>query len=363
LRPIGFTVRPTTDEEINSNMPYVTSSMIEAIQTCPRWGLIRNVQRRYFTSHYRQMALEAGSLMHDVMAAYHLLALACREGLVDHAMYHGNLLLGPHRWEGIPFTECVTQGEPAMDKLALAVIATSDFHDDPYDKNRTLSNLEICASYLGQAFATQHWSFPIYVADRTDPTAPIGIEVSLDVVFEVRMEDDTLRLVRFIGLADALYQNPDTSLVKLGEFKTSSRMNDSWQEAFRTRHQITAYAGALEALFPLDQLTYETILTGLHIPVRSTQAATMTFPVHRDREHVLSFLNSALFCFDLMAMYQDELALEAPMFTHSCNRYFRPCGFLDLCDSSYEDQRVMYAEMEPSTSLSPSEERALMRKE
>jgi hypothetical protein len=38
---------------------------------------------------------------------------------------------------------------------------------------------------------------------------------------------------------------------------------------------------------------------------------------------------------------------NAPKFTHSCNRYFRPCSLIPFCSSDDEEQRLALAEMVP----------------
>lgn len=361
MNVISYTVRKTTDAEHNSGMPYLTSSMIEAVNTCPRWGIVRNIQRRSFTSGFRQMALEAGSFMHDIFAAFNFWHLA--QSHHDHAVYHAEQLFGKDRFEAINFTQYVnTDLDPltALDQLAYVMSATSDFYDDPNDRNRTLANLEFAASQLAVYYLTNHLRFPILVTDDRDPTRPVGIEQSLDVVFECVLEDGEVVPIRFIGLADVVYRNRDTQRVTLGEYKTTSGMNDAWHEAFRTRHQITAYNGALAAYYS-DGVSFNTILTGSAIPVRKTTSPVEHFTVSRDEESVKDFLTTALFTQDVISKYNNETVVDAPMFTHSCNRYFRPCSLLDFCTATSDDRRVMWENMEVETQLSPSEMKALLR--
>ena len=58
--------------------------------------------------------------------------------------------------------------------------------------------------------------------------------------------------------------------------------------------------------------------------------------------------------------YRDK-PLETPMFTHSCNRYFRPCSMIDLCTAAKDDQYIMFDTMVDEQALSPSEQKAMMR--
>lgn len=352
-------------------MPYVTSSLVEAVNTCPKWGIIHSVQHKRFVTGFRQMALEAGSLMHEVFSALNLWHIAANQHLPYHADYHGRQLFGTDRWNALSFTKLVTASETnpeaALDSLAYAVIATSDFYDDPNDKNRTIANLNHAASELVYYFLKNHVRFNIYVADKDDPRKPIGIEQSLDVVFdcwtEVTANGSSVLIIplRFIGLIDTVYQNPITNLVTLGEYKTTSSMSDGWREAFKTRHQISAYQGALGAYF--DNVSWDTILTGSNIPVRKTTPPLDHFIVNRDPQFVISFLQTALHSMQIINTYRDSDAIYAPMFTHSCNRYFRPCSLIDLCSSEITDQQIMHEQMVITEELSPSEMKAFLRQE
>lgn len=364
MQVIDYSVRPTLKSE--HNLPYITSSMVEAINTCPKWGIIHSHQRKRFVTGFRQMALEAGSLMHEVFSVFNLWQLAVNQNLPDHAMFNGIQLFGKDRWNALDFTTIVEKSKSGnqqvmLDKLAFAVIGTSDYYDDPGDRSRTLANLEHCASELSFYFLMNHTAFTIYVECVDDPTSKVGVEQSLDVIFEPVYEDGSSASIRFIGLADTVYQNPVTRLVTLGEYKTTSQMNDAWREAFRTRHQISAYNGALEAYY--ENTSFNTILTGSAIPVRKTTVSVQHFTVDRDREFVKHFLAAAAHALEVRNRYPESSAIFAPMFTHSCNRYFRPCSLLDLCSAEIDDQAIMWEQMEITDELSPSEMKAFLRQE
>lgn len=377
---LQYIVRPTTDAEHAAKMPYLTSSMVEAVNTCPRWGIIHNVLGKRFVIGYRQMALEAGSLMHDVFACLNLFQVGLWQNLPEHMHFHAELLFGKERWQYIWKEACKGKDTIAVDDITaferaiFACIGSSEFYDDPNDKNRTVSNLEHCSLELLQYYLINLVDLPIYIADKKDASKPIGIEMSLDAVFELRdweaafdhdleipnePELKTYQTVRCIGLADVVYQNPETKAISLGEYKTSSSMNDAWRMAFDTRHQITLYNALLQAHFGYQQ-SFNTILIGSAIPVRSTSIPVQHFQVDRDQENVHELLRTFIFTQGLINIYK-ERPLQTPMFTHSCNRYFRPCSMLDLCVAAKEDQYVMLDAMIDAPTLSPSEEKALLR--
>lgn len=368
-RVIDWSVQRTPTDYTKTTMPYVTSSLVEAVTTCPKWGIIHNVQHKRFVTGYRQMALEAGSVMHDVFAAFNLMQIAAVQDFPDHARFHGNSLYGERRFEAVSFDKYleIYKQNPsrALEKLAVDIIATSDFYDDEGDRNRTLANMEHASFELAGYYLSNLSRFPIYIEDEKDPTKTIGVEKSMDVIFTCDVMDEVglieQAFIRFIGLGDVLYQNPETKRVKLGEYKTTSTMGDGWREQFRTRHQQSGYIGALQAYFP--EVADECILIGSALPVRKTSAPNMHFPIHRDKEAVGNFLATALTALDFVAAFKDEAAIDAPMFTHSCNRYFRPCALLDLCSAQREDQQVMWEQMVISEEMSPSEFKAFLRKE
>lgn len=375
-----FSVRETTQEEKDADMPYLTSSMIEAINTCPKWGLINSVYAKHFVVGFRQTALEAGSLMHDVLAMLNLYQIGVVQGFADHAAHHGRELLTISRYKYITqdgeLMKPLGEHEDEMRRLesiAYNVIGSSEYYDDPSDNNRTLSNLEHCALELCHYWLMNLRDFNVFIADRNDPLQPVGMEMSLDVVFHVEYTKEewnnnqgamvksiSSKQFRFIGLADVVYENEDTQAKTLGEYKTAARMGDAWRDAFQTRHQLTAYNAALLALFPED-LTLNTIMIGSAIPVRKTTAAVQHFTVTRDRGNIIDFLRTAMFADSLRSSFDVTTVVKAPMFTHSCNRYFKSCALLDLCTSPMEDQQVMFEQMPVKEELSPSEVKALMK--
>lgn len=360
----SFTVRKTTQQEKADRIPYLTCSMLEAVNTCPKWGIIHSVQAKVFTVGYRQMALEAGSLMHEVFSVLNFYQVGAIQGLYQHMDHHAALLFSAERWETIKgdVFEKKLDDQRSLERLALRTIGSSDFYDDPEDKNRTLANLEHCALELINYWLMNMRDFNIYISDVDDPSAPIGIEQSLDVVFEIVDAGGECKNIRLIGLIDAVYQNPTTKNISTGEYKTASSMNDAWRDAFKTRHQITGYQAALAAYFDTSLITGNTILLGSAVPVRKTTAPVQHFMIERDAEHTRNFLNTCLFTQRIIDEYSDGAdALEAPMFTHSCNRYFRPCSQLDLCASAFEDQAVMYEQMLTKPELSPSEVKAFLQ--
>lgn len=334
--------RLATEED--KHLPYYSFSIAEAITTCPKWGLIRYKERKTFRAGARAMALEAGSAMHDVFAAFRLWQLGRIQKLYDHFEYHGFRLFGELRME----TCWSPRTDPRDECLAFcfAILNTGEFYDDPDDNIRTMSNMEeTIIRYVDEMMAVMDRN-PVWVQDVNDPTALVGIELAFDMVI-----DDKIRYIGTIdGLSDRRHLGEN---VQLEENKTASRLDVAFRESFRIKFQPTGYTVAARLITGIPDIENSKIIG---VKVKQTRGAEdfLQFREHRDDFKITQWYNYIWFVHRLCEEYAGR-ALEAPMFTHSCNRYFRPCAFIDLCGADYDDQIDMYENME-ETPLSPSEE-------
>lgn len=329
----------------DQHLPYYSYSIAEAITTCPKWGLIRYKHRKYFKSRYRAMALEAGSAMHDVFAAFRLWNLHRLQGLPDHAKFHGERLFGELRYE-----TCFRPRDDPRDELlafCFEILNSGEFYDDPDDNVRTMSNMEeTTIRYVDSMLAVADRN-PVWVQDRNDPTALVGVELPFDMVIDNE--------IRYIGTIDGLSEHV-TNGVQLEENKTASRLDEAWRNSFEVKFQPTGYTVAARLLTGLHDIE-RTKIIGVKLKQARSVEDFLTFGVERDNQAIQRWYRYIRYVHRLTEEYMDK-PLEAPQFTHSCNRYFRPCGFIDLCAASDEDQEVMFEEME-ETPLSPSEEAIL----
>lgn len=324
----------------DSKLPYYSHSIVDAILTCPKWGLIRYGDRKYFKSSYRALALEAGSAMHEVFSALRLWQLYRLQGLPDHFNHHAIRLYGQPRVEAC-FWEKPNPRDEAL-SFCFEILNSGDYYDDPKDRIRTMANMEETTIKYVDTMMPMMDRNPIWVADPKDATAPVGIEIAFDMVV-----DDA---IRYIGTIDAIINRNDTK--RLEENKTASRLDEAWREAFRVNFQPTGYTVA-GRLVTGDHTITATKVIGIKIKQTRSAEDMLTFVEHRDDEQFADWYNTLYYTHNLAMTYADN-RLAAPMFTHSCNRYFRPCGFIDLCAGSHEDQEMMYEAME-TTPLSPSE--------
>jgi len=334
----------------DSHLPYYSHSIAEAISTCPKWGLIRYKQRKYFKSNYRAMALDAGSAMHEVFAAFRLWQLYRIQGLEDHFKFHGRRLFNADLNEGEGRFErsFKPRTDPRDELLAFCfeILNSGSFYDDPSDSIRTMSNMEnttirYCDTML--AIADRN---PIWVRDVNDPTALVGIELAFDMVI-----DDE---IRYIGTVDGLSER--TEGIRLEENKTASRLDEAWRDSFQVKFQPTGYTVAARLLTGRTDIE-KTKIIGVKLKQTRSMEDMLSFEVYRDNDAIRNWYNFIRYIHRLTLEFERN-PLDAPQFTHSCNRYSRPCGFIDLCSASPDDQLAMYESME-ETPLSPSEEAIL----
>jgi hypothetical protein len=291
----------------------------------------------------RAMALEAGSVMHECFAYVRLVALMQQyEGRPEFQdklwKHHGMRLFGEERLGFIDQT--IEQCSDVIDVAktgALAVLETSGFFDDPRDKRRTLSNLEECIyAYVNR----WRWEHPVWVRDKDDPISDVGIEIPFDLVVDIQPANICFRLT---GRIDGIHYNTKGELT-CHDNKTASRLGDAWAQAFLMSHQITGYCIAA-SVFINAQVHIAEIL-GLAIPLPRTYdfGGFVREVVYRRDYHYKRWLDWLVHTIQLARMYKDN-PYEAPKYTHSCSRYFRPCSMIPFCDADDEEQHRIVAEM------------------
>jgi len=329
----------TADDQ---HLPYLSHSIMEAILTCPKWGLIRYRDRKYFKASYRALALEAGSAMHEVFAALRLWQILRLQKLPDHFKYHSERLFGVDRAEAC-FRAKKDHRDEAM-SFCFEILNSGEFYDDPNDDIRTLANMEESTiRYVEEMMAIMETN-PIWIQDRKDPTALVGVEIVFDMIID--------ESIRYIGTIDGIIDRIKSKTIRLEENKTSSRLDSPFRESFRVKFQPTGYTPAGRLLTGNHDIK-ETKVIAMKVKQTRSHEDFQTFVEEREDENINDWVKTVEFTQSLVDQY-DGRYLDAPMFTHSCNRYFRSCGFIDLCAASHEDQKLMYDAME-RTPYSPSE--------
>jgi len=332
---------------------------LSAVNTCPTWGILRYQLHKQMPSEGRAMALEAGSAMHECFSFIRLVSLMqqydgrpeFQDQLWDYQMVR---LFGVERMQYIntALEQCSDKTDVAKTG-GLAVLETSGFYDDPRDKRRTLSNLEECLyAYVNR----WRWDHPVWVRDVDDPHSDVGIEIPFDLVVDItlphsiptRINDHSFNMTdkmqfRLTGRIDGIHYNTRNEL-SIHDNKTSSRLGDAWSQAFLLSHQITGYCAAASTF--IQAPVHKAEILGLAIPLPRTYdyGGYVREVVSRHDFHYARWLDWLVHTVQLTRQYAGN-PFDAPKYTHSCSRYFRPCPMVPFCDSDDEEQHRIVNEM------------------
>lgn len=322
------------------------NTKLVAMNTCPTWGVLRYDMHKQMPGSGRAMALEAGQAMHDVFAWVRLLSWNHQRHerpTFDEAFwFHGERLFGGDRTKAavgeISFDEDISQQAKMS---ALNILETTGFYDDPRDRRRTMSNLEECVlAYIDR----WRWNEPVWMRHADDPMGDIGIEIPFDLVVEVDRPDicDTPHMFRLTGKIDGIHVH--NGKITLHENKTASRLSEAWSMSFSMSSQVTGYCVAASTF--TQESVRNAIIHGLAIPLPKSYdyGGVVREHVSRSDYQIHKWIEWLVHTIDMYECWRDN-PYDAPRYTHSCNRYFRPCSFIPFCDTDPEDQRRVVQDM------------------
>lgn len=295
------------------------------------------------------MALEAGETMHEVFAAVRIWQLEHVQGLKRHAAVTAERIFGKPRWKRmLAQVDAGNDERERLLQLCFACLHTSGYEDNPTDPVRTISNMELaCIHYVDEQLHKME-SWPIWVADVKNPRAAVGVEQ----VFDCCLEYADGRTIRFIGTVDGLVINIyRDNRPTLDENKTAARLDDAWKFSFDMTHQITGYNAAATSLFGVN--VEHARVTGLKIKPTGRGEDIYVMEVRRSADAVIAWSRWVRHTVELAELYENDYE-NAPTYTHSCNRYFRPCSLIPFCTDTPEGRKIQWAEMVPPEG-SPSE--------
>lgn len=335
----SVSVRLTTADDMD--YPAYDNTRLQAVNTCPTWGQLRYGMHKSMSHGGRAMPLEMGSAAHEVFAAVRLWQLRHYQQHVALSDFHGPRLFGITRYQAM-----LTAVDPREDDrsqslgFCLSALETSGFYDDPSDRRRTYTNLEeACIAYIDR----WDWNrMPVWIRDEDDPQSDVGIELPFDITLSFVLKDGNTIHYRFIGKADGLHTKGGD--IVLHENKTASRLDEAWRQSFHLNSQPTGYMLAL-GVWAQQAITKGEIY-GLCVPLPKNYdfGGIVREPITREVHHFERWFDWFLHTASLDQQYKDN-PYGAPRYTHSCNRYFRPCSFIPFCDASDEDQRQIVTEM------------------
>ena len=319
---------------------------LSAVNTCPTWGILRYQMHKAMPSSGRAMALEAGTAMHEVFAFVRL-ATMCEqmkeirdEAFIEEAwVTHGTRLFGLDRLEHLDKEiQHATDIMEVCKRGAVAVLDTGGFYDDPRDKRRTLSNLEECSfAYINR------WRFDhrIWRRDTNNPQSDVGIEIPFDIVVSISGMD--VLNFRLTGRIDGIhYDNLDR--LTIADNKTASRLGDAWSMAQVVNHQYTTYCIAASVFTQQVVNNYDVIGLAIPLPRSYDFGGFAREPGQRGPHHYEDFIRWLVHTVKLTRQYANDPE-HAPRYTHSCNRYYRPCSFIPYCYADPDERKAILEEM------------------
>lgn len=325
---------------------------LDAINTCPTWGIVRYSLHKRMPGAGRQMALEAGTAGHDGFAAVKLFQFWRRQctGSVDGPSFrqfhrHGVRIFGETRFNKM--IEAVHDNESERTQcinFCLEALYSGDFFDDPDDKRRTVSNIsEGLIAYIDR------WDmdrYPVWVRDVDDPNSDIGIEVTLNIVVTLEYREIDLRAdfkqlpqkktFRLIGKIDGLVWDKDRLMI-IENKTTTMNLADVWLSQWIMSHQITGYC--ITAGTWAGAQVDRALIEGLKIPLPKNIAdGVRKEDVDRSEEMYRKWGEWVIHTIEIDDAYRD-VPLRAPQYPHACNRYFHTCSFLPLCAAKNEEEK------------------------
>ena len=321
--------------ELDSDLPSYDHTALAAVNTCPTFGIVRYILHKRMDGNSRSMALEAGEVAHQVYAAHRLFQLGVNQKRPDLMAMHGFRIFGEDRF---------IQMSSAMDgnasnrtnliNFALQALYTSGFYDDPNDKNRTVTNIsEAVIAYMD---AVDLDRYPIWINGDF-----VGIEIPFEIAVTIKLSNDTTMAFKYCGKIDAVLT--DGADLVVWDNKTGSRIDDAWLSQWLLSHQFTGYCTALSTLMSVK--CDKAAVAGMRIPLSKDLSASIRIEQVPRRPHAFeAFARWLAHTVQIIEAYKDSPS-EAPMYTHSCNRYFRSCSFVPLCYADAEEKKQILTEM------------------
>lgn len=347
---ISLKMRIATEED--KDIPAYDHTKLSAINTCPTWGILRYSMHKKMPSSYREMALEAGAAAHEGFAAvrwYQYKTFQCKDKTqYFNAEYHGKRLFGEDRFERMlqSISKEATHRTNTIN-FSIEAVESLGFYDDITDNKRTISNIsESLISYVDNYDMER---YPVWIRDTEDKKTDIGIEIPFDIVVDITYDNSSgdsheeKLQARFTGKMDGLHWNKDKLIII--EEKTGARLDEHWLAQWVLSHQITGYCLAASTF--TDHQCNHALVSGMRIPIGKVPAEGIRKEyVPRNTVLFEKWANWFVTSVAIDTQYREDV-LSAPMFTHSCNRYFRSCSFLPLCAAdTIEEKEHIITEME-----------------
>jgi hypothetical protein len=331
---MNVTISPLSDTEakvFSAKNQWLDHTRATAIHTCPRWGIVRNMHGKSLEVEGRQIPLECGNALHQAFAAHRLWQLATdpqSPASVYTVCKEGTRIFGAERWDEL--TKKLDKGDPAP--ISLEALYTSGYIDDPRDRKRTLSNMEL--SLLHYLTRYPHDYLPFVDGEFVGVEVPVRLKLTFEDGIEFA----------YLGRADVILTEPKTGKLIVVDNKTSSNVGNQWETQWRTSHQLTGYCVGVSSMIRRRVMDFGVL--GLQVPLPKGQefGGYVFMEGSKTNRAVSEWAKWAYSAWQLWDQYQ-HVPFEAPMYTHSCYRYFRPCSFVPICDIAEDDPPVTLSEL------------------
>jgi PD-(D/E)XK nuclease superfamily len=347
----GMYMEPWNKDKHPAGLRTFDNVKLVALSTCPTFGIVRYELHKTYKSGRRAMPLETGIACHEAFSAVRLADLYLNgnrfypeQDVQIIAFNRAVQLFGLDRadaWRAV--IEKGEDTERAIMLGALEIFNSTGFYDDEYDKRRTVANIE-------EAIIVYCTRYPIgkvmpVLAIAPDGKMFVGVEIGIDMYLRI---DTTVAMheYHFVGRIDALmYRTPEKKEIYIEDDKTASRLDDAWRASWAVNHQPTGYCVAASALTHMPVTKGN--IRGLAIPIPKTYdyGGHIVEPFSRTEQQFTEWAEWVVYIDQTTKPFLST-PLNAPKFTHSCNRYFHACPYIPFCDSDMEDRQAMLDEME-----------------
>lgn len=319
---------------VDKELPSYDYTKLSNYNVCPVWGIVRYFHHKRMPGAGRAMALEAGGVAHQCFAAVRIYQLYHHQHRHELAIRQLEACYGPSRAEHLR----AYLVERDAQVFTLEVLYTAGYYDDPNDRRRTLANLEDLA--IGYVARWDFNRYPVYVSD-----ALVGVECSFDLTLNFIRDDGDSKRVRFTGRIDGIHVDPQNqNRVMIQENKTTWRIDDSWRMSYAISHQVTGYMTAARYLTGEDVSTGFVVGTAVPLPKQAANGFAWEY-VTREPYQTKNWFDWFYHTVTQSDQYVSD-PLSAPQYSHSCNRFFRPCSLIPLCASDHDEQQRILTEME-----------------
>lgn len=323
----SISIRTTKENE--KHLPAYDYSTLSAIAMCPAWGAIRYGQKKTIQLSERKMALEAGSLAHEVFAVLRLQNVLLDQKYAFDTLKEITRQFSKEATDRINNINDAISADPVT--LIDTVIDTSQYYNDPDDKKRTVDNIRESLYFYQQNFHAFCEDNPVYVDKKK---GWIGTEHPFDLMVTITYTDindkEYVLKCRFIGKCDGIHHNLRRDVIEVHENKTSSRIDDNWLAQWQLSHQITGYCLAGQVFTKQNCNNARVLGMQIPLPKNSPMNGIRIESINREDHMFDSWARWFVTCVRMYEAYTNNPS-QAPQYTHSCSRYFSSCMFLPIC--------------------------------